>query len=274
LAGQPSFLARRTHPEDNERVLTAVEQARRTSSLFSVEYRLQSGSDRWLWFQDEAVLVRDPQGRPLHWQGVLVDVTARKTAEDALRHSEERFRALVHNGYDIVVVLDSAGTRKCFSPSIERLLGHVPADLLGRSPDDIVHPDDLPVLAEAIESCLRGVKETPAFELRLRHRSSSQITREERRAGLLVQGDSDRAISSSLPGQCLGVFEVGTTIGEVTQQACLVPRANESPSPGMCLGGDCRLPEKPREPGQPLFQVPRIVPEEIQGRAQAQTHSG
>src|SRR3954447_23787585 len=173
LAGQPSFLARRTHPEDNGRVLAAVEQARHTSSLFSVEYRLQSSSNRWLWLQDEAVLVRDPQGRPLHWQGVLVDVTARKAAEDALRHSEERFRALVHNGYDIVVVLDSAGKRKYISPSIERLLGHVPADLLGRSPDDIVHPEDVPVLAEAIESCLHGVKETPAFELRLRHRNGS-----------------------------------------------------------------------------------------------------
>ena len=173
LAGQPDFLARRTHPEDKARVLAAVELARRTSSLFSVEYRLQSGSNRWLWLQDEAVLVRDPQGRPLHWQGVLVDVTARKAAEDALRHSEERFRALVHNGYDIVVVLDSAGTRKYISPSIERLLGHVPADLLGRSPEDLVHPDDVPALEEAIESCLRGVKETPAFELRLRHRNGS-----------------------------------------------------------------------------------------------------
>jgi PAS domain S-box-containing protein len=173
LTGQPSFLAHRTHPEDNARVLTAVEQARRTSSLFSAEYRLRSADDRWIWLRDEAVLVHDPQGRPLHWQGVLVDVTARQAAEDALRRSEERFRALVHNGYDIVVVLDSAGTRKYISPSIERLLGHLPADLLGHGPEDIVHPDDLPALAEAIESCLHGVQETLAFELRLRHRNGS-----------------------------------------------------------------------------------------------------
>ncbi len=170
LAGQPSFLARRTHPEDSAQVHTAAEQARRTSSLFSAEYRLQAPDDRWIWLRDEAVLVPDPLGRPLHWQGVLVDVTARKTAEAALRHSEERFRALVHNSYDVVIVLDSAGTRKYISPSIERLLGHAPDDLLGRSPEDLVHPDDMPALAEAIEWCMRGVQETPAFELRLRHR--------------------------------------------------------------------------------------------------------
>jgi two-component system, sensor histidine kinase and response regulator len=173
LAGQPSFLTHRTHPEDTPLIHAAAEQARRTSSRFSVEYRLQTPDDRWIWLQDEAVLVRDPQGRPLHWQGVLVDVTARKAAEDALRHSEERFRALVHNSYDVVVVLDSAGTRTYISPSIERLLGHASADLLGRSPEDLVHPDDVPLLAEAIESCLRGVQETPAFELRLRHRNGS-----------------------------------------------------------------------------------------------------
>jgi two-component system, sensor histidine kinase and response regulator len=173
LAGQPSFLTLRTHPEDAALVRAAAEHARRTSGHFSAEYRLQALDDRWLWLQDEAVLVRDPQGRLLHWQGVLVDVTARKAAEAAVRHSEERFGALVHNSYDVIVVLDAAGTRKYISPSVERLLGHAPADLLGLSPDDLVHPDDLPALAEAIESCLRGVQETPAFELRLRHRNGS-----------------------------------------------------------------------------------------------------
>jgi len=77
LAGQPSFLACRTHPEDSERVRTAVERARRTSSILYVEYQLRAADDRWVWLRDEAVLVRDPQGRPLHWQGVLVDVTPR-----------------------------------------------------------------------------------------------------------------------------------------------------------------------------------------------------
>jgi PAS domain S-box-containing protein len=173
LAGQPNFLTRRTHPEDTPLVRAAAEQALRTSSRFSVEYRFQTPDDRWICLQDEAVLIRDPQGRPLHWQGVLVDVTARKTADDALRQSEERFRALVQNSYDVVVVLDHSGTRKYFSPSIERLLGYAPADLLGHSPEDLVHPDDVPALAEAIESCLRGVQETPAFELRLLHRNGS-----------------------------------------------------------------------------------------------------
>jgi PAS domain S-box-containing protein len=170
LAGQPTFLAPRTHPEDRERVRKAAERAQRTLDPFSVEYRVQARDNRWVCLQDEAVLVRDARGRPLHWQGVLVDVTARKAAEDALRDSEERFRALVHNSYDIVVVLDPDGTRKYVSPSTERQLGYAPSELIGRSPEDIIHPDDMPALTEAIEACLRGVQMPPTFELRIRHR--------------------------------------------------------------------------------------------------------
>lgn len=173
LARQPNFLAPRTHPEDSARFRNAAERAQRTLAPFSVEYRLRARDNRWIWLRDDAVLVRDPRGRPLHWQGVLVDVTARKAAEDALRDSEQRFRALVHNSYDIVVVLDPDGTRKYVSPSTERQLGYAPSELIGRSPDDIIHPDDMPILTEAIEACLRGVRENPAFELRFRHRDGS-----------------------------------------------------------------------------------------------------
>jgi PAS domain S-box-containing protein len=114
--------------------------------------------------------MHDATGQVVGWQGVMFDMTARRQAEAELRASEARFRALVQNSSDITVVLDAAGRRTYVSPASERLLGFPASDLLGRGPDDIVHPDDAPRLWDAIESFLRGARETGVIELRLRHR--------------------------------------------------------------------------------------------------------
>jgi PAS domain S-box-containing protein len=91
----------------------------------------------------------------------------------AYRQIETRFRALVRNSYDVITILDPDGTRRYVSPSIERLLGYSPDELLDRSPVDLVHPDDAPRLQEAIASFGRGVKETSVLEVRFRHRNGS-----------------------------------------------------------------------------------------------------
>ena len=85
---------------------------------------------------------------------VFRDVTQRRRAEEAevlrranevLRASEARFRALVQNSSDIISLFDAEGTVVYQSPSIERLLGYRPEDRIGHNVfrDPIVHPDDL-----------------------------------------------------------------------------------------------------------------------------------
>ncbi|MBA3276844.1 MAG: PAS domain S-box protein, partial [Chloroflexia bacterium] len=60
----------------------------------------------------------------------------------AVRRSEARFRALVQQAADIIIVLDADGTRKYISPSVERVLGYRPEELIGGSLSDLRHPDD------------------------------------------------------------------------------------------------------------------------------------
>ena len=60
-----------------------------------------------------------------------------------LGESEKRFRSLVQNGSDVITVLDVEGTICYESPSIERVLGYLPEDLIGESVFDYIHPDDL-----------------------------------------------------------------------------------------------------------------------------------
>jgi diguanylate cyclase (GGDEF)-like protein/PAS domain S-box-containing protein len=84
--------------------------------------------------------------------GVLIGETVTWVAERlrrsdrALRSSEERFRSLVEESADVVVLMDAEGRTVFASPSLTRVLGYRPDDWLGHTPDVYVHPDDQPAL--------------------------------------------------------------------------------------------------------------------------------
>lgn len=73
---------------------------------------------------------------------VLRDVSRRKGAEDALRASEARWRALVQHGSDLIAVLDADARFKYVSPSAWSILGRDPATLIGSSVRELIHEDD------------------------------------------------------------------------------------------------------------------------------------
>jgi signal transduction histidine kinase len=73
----------RLHEDDRDRVLAAI-QARRDSGRFSVEYRWQCADGSYKHFHDQAVLLRDGQGRPVEFAGTLTDVTERRSLEGQL----------------------------------------------------------------------------------------------------------------------------------------------------------------------------------------------
>jgi PAS domain S-box-containing protein len=64
-------------------------------------------------------------------------------AREAHPHSERRFHALAENALDIVMVTGPDGTIRYLSPSVERVLGRTPAEMVGTNSADYVHPDDM-----------------------------------------------------------------------------------------------------------------------------------
>jgi diguanylate cyclase (GGDEF)-like protein/PAS domain S-box-containing protein len=74
------------HPEDRGRVKAALDGHLSAGEPYGVEYRIARRDGRWLCWTDRGNTVRDGDGKPLRMIGAVSDITARKEAEDRLRH--------------------------------------------------------------------------------------------------------------------------------------------------------------------------------------------
>lgn len=97
---------------------------------------------------------------------VFADATSSPRGLAATDRLLESYRLLAENSTDVTAVGTNAGTLDWVSPSVVRLLGWLPEQMVGRAFRDFVDPDDLPVVAAAQEAILRG--EVARFQLRLR----------------------------------------------------------------------------------------------------------
>ena len=135
----PYFWQDLLHPDDREWVLAENDRTNETGDPFRIEYRMICKDGHVVWVRDEAILLYDEEGRPLYWQGVFLDVTERKEAEEALRRSEESFRQLFENSVDALMVIDY-DTRKVVDCNREacRSLGYTREEFLKLSLEDWV----------------------------------------------------------------------------------------------------------------------------------------
>jgi PAS domain S-box-containing protein len=130
------------HPDDVPPTLALWRRAVGAGEPYAAEFRLRRADGQYRWHADRALPLRDARGRITHWFGTCTDIEEQKRAEDALRASEGRFRALIEKSFDAILLLTARGTVAYASPSTARLLGFSPEELLGRDSFDLIHPDD------------------------------------------------------------------------------------------------------------------------------------
>ncbi len=140
-------------------------------TTYEHEVILPDGAVGWQAWVDTPIL--DEQGNLVEFQGIGRDVTEQRRAELALRRSEKRFRALIHNAEEIITILTADGTILYQSPPIERILGWDREALLGLDAFSFVHPDDLAATWAAYEAALIDATLVPTVEFRFRHRDGS-----------------------------------------------------------------------------------------------------
>ncbi len=162
------------HPDDAPLRASAMQaHLAGKAPAYEGEWRLRQPDGVYRWVRVRGVCVRDAAGKPLRMAGSVSDIDARKRAEDALRHTQERYTLAVAGSddgvwdWDLVagVAFESARARE-----VQGLPPGPEVQPLGDLVESLrVHPEDAPRRAEGIRAHLAGESEAYESEYRVRH---------------------------------------------------------------------------------------------------------
>jgi PAS domain S-box-containing protein len=142
LYEQPRSWLDNVHPDDRELVLAQLEKQLRgtaTDTEFSVVR--ENGSLRRV--RCRAFPIKDHAGEVYRVAGLAEDITDHKRAEEALRESEERFRGTFENAAVGIAHMDNKNRCLRANERLCEILGYPSFELVGKTLQEVVHPDDL-----------------------------------------------------------------------------------------------------------------------------------
>jgi PAS domain S-box-containing protein len=150
-----------THPDDLQANIFLLEMAITKGTPFSIEKRYRRGDGTYIWVNVNVSTVKDTEGKPLYIVGVCQDITAHKTAVEALKGSQNRLSHIVEASNDGIWDWDSNKDKAWWNHRYTEILGvDIPQDERGlRAVNEYIHPDDRQLLLDALDAHLeRGEK--------------------------------------------------------------------------------------------------------------------
>ena len=166
------------HPDDLRPTLDCIQTTLGSaqSNGYEAEYRMRAADGSWVWVLARGnVVERDTDGKPLLLSGTNTNVTERKRAEEALAENEHRFRLMIQNFNDLLLILDPEGNERFVSPACERILGYKPKDIVGKCLYSLIHAEDVTRVRETVSNLLSGDGNTVMVEFRHVHRNNSYL---------------------------------------------------------------------------------------------------
>jgi PAS domain S-box-containing protein len=179
----PELGLKLVHPDDRHILEAFLRSPESAAKVLTLRWINRDG--QVIWTEQQISLFYDDEGELAAIEGIGRNITERKEVEDALRRSEKRFRSVVQNASDIIMILEADGTIRYVSPAIEGVLGIQTEDVVGKNAVAFVDPVDR---TEAIRIFVEARKEpgiTPPVEFRLRREDGAWRHLEINRSNLL-----------------------------------------------------------------------------------------
>lgn len=150
---------------------------------FQLEKRFIHKNQSLVWVHLSVSTVKDSEGKIQHYVAQVVDISERKRMEEENRilieennrnkaqqliEAKNWYRLLADNTVDLVCLHNLDASFKYVSPSIKNLLGYSPEDLIGKHPQEIIHPDDLEKFKNRIGDIIKN-KQRISEQVRLKN---------------------------------------------------------------------------------------------------------
>ena len=129
--------------DEDKQTILRNNDAMYMGEAFSHEYRIRRKDGSIRWIESRLTPTLDRNGQLMRLDGTSADITKRKEAEIALRDSEVKFRYLIGNTADAIMIRDEDNTIVYCSDSTYGVIGYRPHEVIGKKTLDDIHPDDL-----------------------------------------------------------------------------------------------------------------------------------
>jgi len=149
----------------------------KTGQVYSVEEELDFGGHK-IYVSSTLNPVKDDSGKTIAVMGVVRDISERKRMEDALREGRQRFENLIETIQDCIWEVDPHGHYTYISPRSNDIFGYEPKELIGKTPFDLMSPEEAKRVAETFGALVAKQKPIIALENTNLHKDGHPVVLE------------------------------------------------------------------------------------------------
>ena len=141
-------------------------------SINNIELQLRRQDGNFFWALASATLMEDIPEAPFI-EGTLLDITEWKRADEALRQSENRFRAMVEKSTDAISLVDAQGKVLYSSHAISPIFGYSLEERKGKNIFELVHPEDIGETRPLFKKLLQSPFTSVSTQIRYQHKDGT-----------------------------------------------------------------------------------------------------
>lgn len=180
------------HPDDRENYFNHFDETLESNATkWADEYRYLKSNGSYAYVSDKAIIIRNKEGEAIRMIGAMQDITERKNVEEQNRllieennrnkniqinEAKNMYRLLADNTVDLVCLHNLDTSFEYISPSIVKLMGYTPEELIGELPMNFVHPKDLELIQNSFVSFIKEDEDENAYvEARFRNKKGDYV---------------------------------------------------------------------------------------------------